>query len=183
MSCRLWKSVNFQTELFSSYCIFQEYHCPLENRRFSSPPGIDLLKTRQDVSVYNNPSPLFCLPCQICALILKARLSFWALLERKFYSHFIHKKLYPTNRPITRLLELLRAAKNCVPKMDFSLYFQKVIWVGGKHFLPKKNSEKAKHPGICPSFSGNVPKTYFCHCPIIPPYLYVILMCWSNITV
>ena len=38
-------------------------------------------------------------------------------------------------------------------KMDFPLYFQKVILVGGGSFY----SETAKHPGT--SFGGNVGKT------------------------
>ena len=42
--------------------------------------------------------------------------------------------------------------------MDFPLYFQKVIWVGGDSFFAEIFSEKAKHPGICPSFTGNVPE-------------------------
>ena len=36
--------------------------------------------------------------------------------------------------------------------MDFSVYFQNVIWQGGgAKFVTKKNSEKAKHSQICPS--------------------------------
>ena len=44
--------------------------------------------------------------------------------------------------------------------MDFPLYFQKVIWVGGgTDFVTTNFSEKAKHTGICPSFGGNVSET------------------------
>ena len=43
--------------------------------------------------------------------------------------------------------------------IDFPLYFQKVIWVGGGQILWRKNSEKAKHTGICPSYCGNVSET------------------------
>ena len=47
-----------------------------------------------------------------------------------------------------------------VKKMDFPSYFEKMIWVGGDFFFPPKFfSEKAKHPGICPSLSGNVSET------------------------
>ena len=54
--------------------------------------------------------------------------------------------------------------------MDFPLYFQKVIWPGGGAFFePKKISEKAKLPGMCPSFAGNVGETQFHQCPFIPP--------------
>ena len=57
-------------------------------------------------------------------------------------------------------------------KMDFPLYFQKVIWAGGgegQFLLTIFFSAKAKHPGICPSFGGNVDKTLFRHRPIPPP--------------
>ena len=49
--------------------------------------------------------------------------------------------------------------QNGVQKNNFLLYFQKVIWVGGKFFLPKFFSEQAKHPQICPIFSGNMVET------------------------
>ena len=43
--------------------------------------------------------------------------------------------------------------------MDFSLYFQKKIWAGqGFIFGEKKNSEKARHPRIYPSFGGSMPE-------------------------
>ena len=47
--------------------------------------------------------------------------------------------------------------KEC-SKMDFPLYFQKVIWVGGTDFVTTIFSEKAKHTGICPSFGGTCSK-------------------------
>ena len=44
--------------------------------------------------------------------------------------------------------------------MDFSLYFQNVIWPGGRAiFLMTFFSEKYKHPQICPRFGGNVGET------------------------
>ena len=44
--------------------------------------------------------------------------------------------------------------KNGVKRMNFPLYFQKVIWVGGGVvFLSKILSEKAKHPRICPDYA------------------------------
>ena len=46
--------------------------------------------------------------------------------------------------------------------MDFPLYFQKsyLAWIGF-YFWKKKNSKKAKHPRICPSFGGNMPEAKF----------------------
>ena len=45
--------------------------------------------------------------------------------------------------------------------MDFPLYFQKVIGSGQGFIFGEKNSVKAKHPKICPSFGGNIPKAQF----------------------
>ena len=45
--------------------------------------------------------------------------------------------------------------------MDFPLYFQKVIRPGKCFIFGKKNSEKAKHTNICPSFGGNMPEAPF----------------------
>ena len=45
--------------------------------------------------------------------------------------------------------------------MDFPLYFQNVIRPGWGFIFGEKNSEKAKDPGICPSFGGNMPEPQF----------------------
>ena len=45
-------------------------------------------------------------------------------------------------------------------KNRFPILFSKKDWgEGGGVFLPKFLSDKAKHPGICPSFGGTVGKT------------------------
>ena len=51
--------------------------------------------------------------------------------------------------------------KNGVPKNEFAIVFSKSDLGGGGDifFSDFFLSEKAKHPGICPSFSGNVPET------------------------
>ena len=46
-----------------------------------------------------------------------------------------------------------------VKKNNFLLYFSKLICVGRTLLCAKKNSEKAKHSGICPSFGGKVGET------------------------
>ena len=45
--------------------------------------------------------------------------------------------------------------------MDFPFYFQKVLWPWQGFIFGEKNSEKAKHPEICPSFGGNMPEAQF----------------------
>ena len=45
--------------------------------------------------------------------------------------------------------------------MDFPMYFQKVIRPGQGFIFGKRNSEKAKHPCICPCFGGNTPEAQF----------------------
>ena len=60
--------------------------------------------------------------------------------------------------------------KNGVPKNGFPIVFSKSdLAGGGAYFEPKKNSEKTKLPGMCPSFAGNVGETQFHQCPFIPP--------------
>ena len=49
--------------------------------------------------------------------------------------------------------------KNGVPKNGFPILFSKSDLGGGDRFFAEFFSEKAKHPRICPSFSGNVGKT------------------------
>ena len=54
--------------------------------------------------------------------------------------------------------------------MDFPLYFQNVIWPGGSIIWAEETkSEKAKPPGMCPSFAGNVGETQFHQGQFIPP--------------
>ena len=60
--------------------------------------------------------------------------------------------------------------KNGVPKNGFPIVFKKSdLARGGAFFEPKFFSEKAKLPGMCPSFAGNVGETQFHQCPFIPP--------------
>ena len=50
--------------------------------------------------------------------------------------------------------------KNSVNKSLVNIVFSKIDMVGGDSFFcPKNVSEKAKHPRICPSLSGNVSVT------------------------
>ena len=49
--------------------------------------------------------------------------------------------------------------KDGVPKYGLPIILFKRDLSEGKNCWPKKNSEKAKHPEICPSFSGTVPET------------------------
>ena len=66
--------------------------------------------------------------------------------------------------------------------MDLHLYFQKVIWLGGDSFWAAKNSEKAKPPGMCPSFSGNLGELNSINAVLSPPrYLYVQLTRWTDL--
>ena len=60
--------------------------------------------------------------------------------------------------------------KNGVPKNGFPIVFSKSDLAGGGAFFePKSFSEKAKLPGMCPSFAGNVGETQFHQCQFIPP--------------
>ena len=54
-------------------------------------------------------------------------------------------------------------------KMDFPCIFKKGFDRGRVSFSTKKNSEKAKLPKICLSFSGSMPEGKFKQCPLTPP--------------
>ena len=56
--------------------------------------------------------------------------------------------------------------------MDFPLYFQKEIWPGYVFIFGEKNSEKAKHPRIFPSFGGNMPEAQTDKGLLRPPLYY-----------
>ena len=52
-----------------------------------------------------------------------------------------------------------RSSQKNVQKRISHCIFKKWFGWGGTDFVTKKNSEKAKHTGICPSFGGNVSET------------------------
>ena len=67
----------------------------------------------------------------------------------------MHESESACYHPILIFLERFGSFLKRIKNIDFLLYFQKGIWVGGDGFL----SKKARHPGICLSFGGNVGKT------------------------
>ena len=86
----------------------------------------------------------------------------------QIWKQFFDKVLY--NYSSKFYLWSVSPQKMALKKMDFPLYFQKVIWPGRVHFLMKFFSEKSKHPKICLSFGGSMPETV----PANPPlYGYV----------
>ena len=91
----------------------------------------------------------------------------FAYMRVFWFGHFPRSGIESKNRflikcyIITVLKKFLEriVQKNGVPKNGFLIVFSKSDLGGGTHFSPKFFSEKAKHPGISPRFSGNVPET------------------------
>ena len=65
-------------------------------------------------------------------------------------------------------------------KFIFHRSFKKLVYLGRVLFSAKKISENAKHPGICPSFGGNMPEAQIGKVPFkAPSYLDYKPLCLS----
>ena len=78
--------------------------------------------------------------------------------QKEFFFFLIYLKCYIIS--VLNFFGVFRPKKIVFKKIGFPIVFSKVIRVGGDSFFCQKFvSEKAKHPGICPSFCGNVSET------------------------
>ena len=81
------------------------------------------------------------------------------------FDHFPKSKIDSESRFEEFWSILKKKSKNGFP----IVFSKKWFGLGRVLFLAEKNSEKAKHPSICPSFGGNMPESQFWQVPFKAP--------------